>query len=259
MKTKKALRFTIIGISALSLLVPTLAQSERGKVEYELLFSHLVTAEGPEYFKTRKQLLEHGHLAIPFVTSQLANSNLQTRVIARALLEWIAEGPLNETRTTNLLTWVDAARQLQSGPAAAVGGYARCNLSHNVNFPPHMLVTDISRRFPSYDTAAAYLMEVTMKGLDPEGGTFVDIDGRKQVVSLQVFRSSIPGHPSNQDVAQAVAAALLAGNEDKDAIEVLKLLYNERGGTMRRVAAIGLKRAGIETDEPLDKPVDWWW
>ena len=210
------------------------------------LFNEVIVAEGNDYFRVRNQLLEQTPQAEPYLEEQTESEKLETRVTARAVLCWMRNMEMNRQRTEVLLALTYYALHMKSGPASEVVAMARVNGTGRTGRGG-----DRSRYFPSYDDAAPFLIEAALRGLDPEHNEFQYLDRERRKLDLERHK--------HQEVVQACAAALLVGSEDKDVIEVFKVLYETGGRTMRRVAAIGLARAGIETDEPIEDRVRWSW
>ena len=231
-----------------SSFVPAHSEEAGPYAQLNQLFTNAVTANGKEYFELRERILEFGEKAKPFLLSQSTNEDLCTRVVARASLSWISEREINLERTKLMVGLVNYAQMMHGGPAPTVAGIAYYNRTNDRMF-------DKSSAMVNYEESASFLMEVAMRGLNPDLNECKEYFGTAD--EFRIKRLNLDDN-KNQEIARAGAAALMAGMDDNDVVSVLQTLYETGGRTMRRVAAIGLKKAGKETDEPNELP-RWWW
>ncbi len=224
------IRYRLLAAVATGLLscLPLTAAADEAAADGTLaqLFDHALEAEGQEYVSVRDQLLSDPG-AVEFLEPMTLSTNLQSRVIARAMLGWGKESELNEKRVRIVENVLNGASQkngtlLTSVPPLIDGDF--------VGLGP----VEIPKNELRSKEAVPFLLELALKGPNSSNN--------EGAFSQQGF--AIWG--------RAFAAGVAGGYEDPDVFPVLVELLKNSAPELRLCSVIGLNRTGnILAVDPL--------
>ncbi|NLB68809.1 MAG: hypothetical protein GX804_03860 [Lentisphaerae bacterium] len=183
------------------------------------LFDAALDACDLEYQKIRDRILAHED-AVIFLAKRVQDTNLVSRVIARAMQTWMNDNASNMMINRRLADIAGRAMRNIIGERAILGSI------YELKSEPEL------RRFAKIDTDVNVLLEVALKG-----PTFPDEPGN---------RKNIKSHVTN-----CYAAGLSGLYDDPDIVPILIMLTDEKEDYLMRNAAL----RGLRLREDVDMAV----
>lgn len=195
----------------LSLLGPSMGQESADPLHLESLFGKALVSVGESYASVRQEILSNKNARV-FLSTKAENTNLMTRVLARAMLSWETDAATNIWWNERIVASLDVMLRSAASPLRKI----QSELDAIRRTGPSL---------PSEKANALVLLEIALKG------PTIQIDPKYERV------------PSYRTLVRCLAAGLVGTYDDPDIPRVLALLAKDAPkASVRACAMTGLRK-----------------